>query len=91
MVDTPLTLTYADLLALPQEERIVTLCCVSNEVGGESIGNAGRRGGMVGAWQEPVGGRERERVQEPVQPRERVQVLVLVQEEQSRHRNQRLQ
>jgi DMSO/TMAO reductase YedYZ molybdopterin-dependent catalytic subunit len=47
MVDTPLTLTYADLLALPQEERIVTLCCVSNEVGGEYIGNAVWRGVML--------------------------------------------
>ena len=28
MVDTPLTLTYDDLLARPQVERIVTLCCV---------------------------------------------------------------
>ena len=40
MVDTPLTFTYDDLLARPQVERIVTLCCVSNEVGGEYISNA---------------------------------------------------
>ena len=40
MVDTALTITYDDLLAMPQVERVVTLCCVSNEVGGEYIGNA---------------------------------------------------
>ena len=39
-VDTPITLTYADLLALPQVERIITIACVSNEVGGDLIGNA---------------------------------------------------
>lgn len=47
MVDTPLTLTYDDLLALPQEERIVTLCCVSNEVGDEYVGNAVWRGVLL--------------------------------------------
>jgi DMSO/TMAO reductase YedYZ molybdopterin-dependent catalytic subunit len=40
MVDNPLTLTYDDLLARPQVERVVTLCCVSNEVGGDLISNA---------------------------------------------------
>lgn len=40
MVDNPLTITYADLLALPQVERAITLTCVSNEVGGDLIGNA---------------------------------------------------
>jgi DMSO/TMAO reductase YedYZ molybdopterin-dependent catalytic subunit len=39
-VDRPLTLTYADLLARPQVERIITIACVSNEVGGDLIGNA---------------------------------------------------
>ncbi|MGB8859084.1 MAG: sulfite oxidase, partial [Ilumatobacteraceae bacterium] len=47
MVDTPLRITYADLLAMPQVERVVTLCCVSNEVGGEYIGNAVWRGVML--------------------------------------------
>ncbi|MDO8361634.1 MAG: molybdopterin-dependent oxidoreductase, partial [Actinomycetota bacterium] len=46
-VDNPLRLTYDDLLALPQVERMVTLCCVSNEVGGEYIGNAVWRGVML--------------------------------------------
>ncbi len=47
MVDTPLRLTYDDLLALPQVERIITLCCVSNEVGDEYVGNAVWRGVML--------------------------------------------
>ncbi|MGH8962323.1 MAG: molybdopterin-dependent oxidoreductase [Jatrophihabitantaceae bacterium] len=40
MVDRPMTLTYQQLLARPQIERWITLCCVSNEVGGGLIGNA---------------------------------------------------
>lgn len=40
MVDTPVTLTYADLVALPLEEHITTIACVSNTVGGDLIGNA---------------------------------------------------
>lgn len=47
MVDTPLSFTYDDLLAMPQEERVVTLCCVSNEVGGKYIGNAVWQGVML--------------------------------------------
>ncbi len=47
MVDNPLTLTYADLLARPQVERVVTLCCVSNEVGGDLISNAVFQGVML--------------------------------------------
>ena len=47
MVDTPLTVTYADLLAMPQVERVITLCCVSNEVGGEYISNAVWRGVLL--------------------------------------------
>lgn len=39
-VDRPLRLTYAELLARPQVERVVTIACVSNEVGGDLIGNA---------------------------------------------------
>ena len=39
-VKTPITLTYADLLARPMIERYVTLTCVSNEVGQGLIGNA---------------------------------------------------
>ncbi|GAA3217767.1 molybdopterin-dependent oxidoreductase [Nonomuraea helvata] len=40
MVDRPVELTYADLLAMPLTEADVTLTCVSNEVGGEYVGNA---------------------------------------------------
>jgi len=47
MVDKPLTFTYDQLLARPQVERIVTLCCVSNEVGGEYISNAQFQGVML--------------------------------------------
>ena len=40
MVDRELTFTYADLLDRELTEAWVTLCCVSNPVGGELIGNA---------------------------------------------------
>jgi DMSO/TMAO reductase YedYZ molybdopterin-dependent catalytic subunit len=39
-VRNPITLSYADLLARPMVERDITLACVSNEVGGDLIGNA---------------------------------------------------
>ena len=40
LVDREVTLSYADLLALPVIEQYVTLACVSNRVGGGLIGNA---------------------------------------------------
>jgi DMSO/TMAO reductase YedYZ molybdopterin-dependent catalytic subunit len=40
MVDRELTLTYQDLLDRELTEDWVTICCVSNEVGGDLIGNA---------------------------------------------------
>jgi DMSO/TMAO reductase YedYZ molybdopterin-dependent catalytic subunit len=40
MVSRPLELGYDDLLSMPLVEADVTLCCVSNEVGGQLIGNA---------------------------------------------------
>jgi DMSO/TMAO reductase YedYZ molybdopterin-dependent catalytic subunit len=40
MVDNPITIGYADLLRGRLIERDVTLTCVSNEVGGDLIGNA---------------------------------------------------
>lgn len=40
MVDREVTVTMEELLALPLEEHYVTLTCVSNEVGGDLIGNA---------------------------------------------------
>jgi DMSO/TMAO reductase YedYZ molybdopterin-dependent catalytic subunit len=40
MVANPITITFAELLKLPLEESYTTLMCVSNEVGGNLIGNA---------------------------------------------------
>lgn len=40
MVDREITLSFADLLARERTEAWVTLCCVSNPVGGDLIGNA---------------------------------------------------
>jgi DMSO/TMAO reductase YedYZ molybdopterin-dependent catalytic subunit len=40
MVDNPFTLDYATLAAKPLAEHMVTLTCVSNEVGGDLAGNA---------------------------------------------------
>jgi DMSO/TMAO reductase YedYZ molybdopterin-dependent catalytic subunit len=40
MVRNPITITWAQLLQRPMIERYVTLTCVSNEVGGDLIGNA---------------------------------------------------
>jgi len=39
-VDREITLTFDDLLAMPAVERMITLTCVSNEVGGKLAGNA---------------------------------------------------
>jgi DMSO/TMAO reductase YedYZ molybdopterin-dependent catalytic subunit len=40
MVRNPFTITWEQLLQRPMVERHVTLACVSNEVGGDLIGNA---------------------------------------------------
>jgi DMSO/TMAO reductase YedYZ molybdopterin-dependent catalytic subunit len=40
MVENEVELSFADLLALPLEESVTTLACVSNYVGGDLIGNA---------------------------------------------------
>ncbi|HEY1487046.1 MAG TPA: molybdopterin-dependent oxidoreductase [Micromonosporaceae bacterium] len=40
MVDKEITLTFDQLRARPLVERWITLCCVSNEVGGNLISNA---------------------------------------------------
>lgn len=40
MVDREVTLTYAQLIALPIIEQYVTIACVSNLVGGGLVGNA---------------------------------------------------
>src|SRR6185312_570148 len=40
MVRNPITITWDQLLQRPMIERYITLTCVSNEVGGDLIGNA---------------------------------------------------
>lgn len=40
MVDREVTLTYDELSAMPLFEQYVTIACVSNEVGGNLVGNA---------------------------------------------------
>ncbi len=40
MVDTEVTLSFAQLMELPLVEQYVTIACVSNEVGGHLVGNA---------------------------------------------------
>lgn len=40
LVDNPITLSYADLLARPLSEHLTTLTCMSNQVGGDLAGNA---------------------------------------------------
>jgi DMSO/TMAO reductase YedYZ molybdopterin-dependent catalytic subunit len=46
-VNRELTLSYDELLARPLVERWVTLCCVSNEIGGNLISNALFRGALL--------------------------------------------
>ncbi len=40
MVDREITLDWQDLMSMAAQERMITLTCVSNEVGGELAGNA---------------------------------------------------
>jgi len=40
MVEEEVTMTFDELLAEPLEEHVTTLTCVSNEVGGNLVGNA---------------------------------------------------
>jgi DMSO/TMAO reductase YedYZ molybdopterin-dependent catalytic subunit len=44
LVDDPLSLTLDDIKSFPTVEQYATLCCISNEVGGDLIGNAKWRG-----------------------------------------------
>lgn len=55
LVDHPRTITWDDLLAMPQVERVITLACVSNEVGGGLISNAVWRGVLLRDLLEPAG------------------------------------
>jgi DMSO/TMAO reductase YedYZ molybdopterin-dependent catalytic subunit len=54
-VDRPMRLTYEDLLKRPQVERVITICCVSNEVGGNLIGNAVWQGVLLADLLEEAG------------------------------------
>ncbi len=40
LVDHPFSINYQDLLKLPRIERVYTLECISNPIGGTAIGNA---------------------------------------------------
>ncbi len=55
MVDRELTLSYADLIARAQIESDITLTCVSNEVGGQLVGNARWQGIRLDALLEEAG------------------------------------
>lgn len=55
MVDREISLSYAQLLEQPMVERMVTLCCVSNEVGGNLIGNAVWQGVLLRPLLEEAG------------------------------------
>ena len=54
-VDRPFTLSYAELMAIPQIEADVTLSCVSNEVGGGLVGNARWQGVLLADLLERAG------------------------------------
>ena len=54
-VDRPFTLTYAELMAMPQIEADVTLSCVSNEIGGDLAGNARWQGVLLSELLERAG------------------------------------
>jgi DMSO/TMAO reductase YedYZ molybdopterin-dependent catalytic subunit len=47
MVDREITISYNDLLKRQQLERMITLTCVSNEVGGDLVGNAVWEGTLI--------------------------------------------
>jgi hypothetical protein len=55
MVDNEIVLSYDQLLAQPMVERTITLCCVSNEVGGDLIGNAVWQGVLLRPLLEEAG------------------------------------
>jgi DMSO/TMAO reductase YedYZ molybdopterin-dependent catalytic subunit len=44
MVERPFTIGYEELIGMPLIEQYVTIACVSNEVGGDLVGNAKWRG-----------------------------------------------
>ncbi|MFM8380379.1 MAG: molybdopterin-dependent oxidoreductase, partial [Actinomycetota bacterium] len=48
LMDRELEFTYDDLRRRPQIERTITICCVSNEIGGPYVGNAVWQGVSLG-------------------------------------------
>lgn len=58
MVDKEIELSYDDISALTQIERTITICCVSNEIGGPYIGNATWQGVLLTELLDMVGVRE---------------------------------
>ncbi len=54
-VDRPFSLSYAELMTMPQIEADVTLSCVSNEVGGGLVGNARWQGVPLSALLQRAG------------------------------------
>lgn len=58
LVDEPFELTFAELLDLPLSEQEVTIQCVSNEVGGDLVGNARWLGVSLRALLERAGVQE---------------------------------
>jgi DMSO/TMAO reductase YedYZ molybdopterin-dependent catalytic subunit len=55
LVTTPLTLTYADLRALPAIEQFQTLECISNEVGGNLMSTARWTGASLASLLQQAG------------------------------------
>ena len=55
MVDRPIELTYDELVNMPLVEQYVTIACVSNEVGGNLVGNALWRGVRLKALLQQAG------------------------------------
>ena len=47
MVDKPVTINFDDLIGRPQIQRDITICCVSESVGGSYIGNARWQGTLL--------------------------------------------
>ncbi|MEO6821437.1 MAG: molybdopterin-dependent oxidoreductase, partial [Candidatus Nanopelagicales bacterium] len=56
LVAKPLSWSYAQLMAMPQVERTVTLTCVSNGVGGDLVSNARWQGVPLRALLDLAGG-----------------------------------
>ncbi|MCW2539993.1 MAG: molybdopterin-binding oxidoreductase [Frankiales bacterium] len=55
MVKREMTISYAELLARPQVERLISLACVSNEIGGRLVGTAKFQGVLLAELLREVG------------------------------------